>query len=116
MHKVYRQFTKSWRTLKYTRQYRCISTCARHYDKFETRAEFSNGRTMYIETGEYARLADGAAVAKLGDTSVLITAIALFVHCFLWATVVIPISRVNFLQWMVFMIQMLLASMQPLQH
>nr|XP_053626356.1 polyribonucleotide nucleotidyltransferase 1, mitochondrial-like [Cherax quadricarinatus] len=76
MHKVYRQFTKSWRTLKYTRQYRCISTCARHYDKFETRAEFSNGRTMYIETGEYARLADGAAVAKLGDTSVLITAVS----------------------------------------
>lgn len=33
-------------------------------------------RTLKLETGGYARLADGAAVARLGDTSVLITAVS----------------------------------------
>ncbi|KAK4313762.1 hypothetical protein Pmani_014918 [Petrolisthes manimaculis] len=45
-------------------------------EKVEARAEFSNGRSLQLETGSYARLADGAAVARLGDTSVLITAVS----------------------------------------
>ncbi|XP_068243072.1 polyribonucleotide nucleotidyltransferase 1, mitochondrial [Palaemon carinicauda] len=47
-----------------------------HHQKFEAKAEFSNGRTLLLETGEYARLADGAALATIGDTSVLVTAVS----------------------------------------
>lgn len=53
-----------------------MSTSTRLHDRVEARAEFSNGRTIHFETGGYARLADGAAVATVGDTSVLITAVS----------------------------------------
>lgn len=36
----------------------------------------SYSRSLRLESGGYARLADGAAVATLGDTSVLITAVS----------------------------------------
>ncbi|XP_066979423.1 polyribonucleotide nucleotidyltransferase 1, mitochondrial [Macrobrachium rosenbergii] len=45
-------------------------------EKVEAKAEFSNGRSLLLETGEYARLADGAAVATVGNTSVLVTAVS----------------------------------------
>ncbi|EFA06447.1 polyribonucleotide nucleotidyltransferase 1, mitochondrial isoform X1 [Tribolium castaneum] len=37
---------------------------------------FTNGRSLKISTGQYARLADGCAVATLGDTSVMVTAVS----------------------------------------
>ncbi|CAH1162707.1 unnamed protein product [Phaedon cochleariae] len=37
---------------------------------------FSNGRNLNISTGQYARLADGCAVANLGDTSVMVTVVS----------------------------------------
>lgn len=33
-------------------------------------------RNLVISTGKYARFADGCAVAKLGDTSVMVTAVS----------------------------------------
>lgn len=39
-------------------------------------ATFSNGRNIKFEIGKHARLADGCAVATLGDTSVLVTAVS----------------------------------------
>ncbi|XP_042214535.1 polyribonucleotide nucleotidyltransferase 1, mitochondrial-like [Homarus americanus] len=76
MHKLYRPIDKSLKRLKYLRVNRYVSTTACLGDKVESRVEFSNGRTIHLETGEYARLADGAAVATIGDTSVLITAVS----------------------------------------
>ncbi|XP_026480125.1 polyribonucleotide nucleotidyltransferase 1, mitochondrial-like [Ctenocephalides felis] len=37
---------------------------------------FSNGRNLTISTGKYARFCDGSAVAKIGDTSVMVTAVS----------------------------------------
>ncbi|OXU19193.1 hypothetical protein TSAR_001961 [Trichomalopsis sarcophagae] len=37
---------------------------------------FSNGKHMILSTGKYARLADGCAVATLGDTSVMVTTVS----------------------------------------
>ncbi|KAJ8924341.1 hypothetical protein NQ315_007137 [Exocentrus adspersus] len=37
---------------------------------------FSNGKHLNISTGQYARLADGCAVATLGDTSVMVTVVS----------------------------------------
>ncbi|KAG8238639.1 hypothetical protein J437_LFUL018238 [Ladona fulva] len=37
---------------------------------------FNSGRYMTISTGKYARFADGCAVATLGDTSVMVTAVS----------------------------------------
>ncbi|XP_019881568.1 polyribonucleotide nucleotidyltransferase 1, mitochondrial [Aethina tumida] len=37
---------------------------------------FSNGRNLNISTGQYARLADGCALATLGDTSVMVTVVS----------------------------------------
>ncbi|GLV40633.1 Polynucleotide phosphorylase [Carabus blaptoides fortunei] len=42
----------------------------------ETDVTFSNGRNLNISTGKYARFADGCAVATLGDTSVMVTAVS----------------------------------------
>jgi len=39
-------------------------------------AKLSNGRAMAIETGRYARMADGAATATIGGTSVLAAAVS----------------------------------------
>lgn len=33
-------------------------------------------RSLVLSTGKYARFADGCAVAKLGDTSVMVTAVS----------------------------------------
>ncbi|XP_069174929.1 polyribonucleotide nucleotidyltransferase 1, mitochondrial isoform X2 [Procambarus clarkii] len=76
MYKVYRHCGKSGQLSRYILQSRYVSTTTQLRDKVETRAVLSNGRTLHIETGGYARLADGAAVATLGDTSVLITAVS----------------------------------------
>ncbi|KAL0113419.1 hypothetical protein PUN28_012523 [Cardiocondyla obscurior] len=35
----------------------------------------SDGKQLYLSTGKYARFADGCAVASLGDTSVMVTAV-----------------------------------------
>lgn len=67
---------KSWRRCKYIRSRRYVSTSVPVLEKVEAKAEFSNGRTLHLETGEYARLADGAAVATFGNTSVLVTAVS----------------------------------------
>ncbi|XP_072391010.1 polyribonucleotide nucleotidyltransferase 1, mitochondrial [Diabrotica undecimpunctata] len=42
----------------------------------EVNIPFSNGRNLTISTGQYARLADGCAVATLGDTSVMVTVVS----------------------------------------
>ncbi|KAJ3646013.1 hypothetical protein Zmor_023625 [Zophobas morio] len=42
----------------------------------EVDINFNNGRSLKISTGQYARLADGCAVATLGDTSVMVTAVS----------------------------------------
>ncbi len=33
-------------------------------------------RTLEVQTGKYARFADGSAVASFGDTAVLVTAVS----------------------------------------
>ncbi|XP_067012652.2 polyribonucleotide nucleotidyltransferase 1, mitochondrial [Anabrus simplex] len=42
----------------------------------EIDVRFSTGQNMTISTGKYARFADGCAVAELGDTSVMVTAVS----------------------------------------
>ncbi|KAJ8962646.1 hypothetical protein NQ318_001039 [Aromia moschata] len=42
----------------------------------EVNIPFSNGRNLNISTGQYARLADGCAVAALGDTAVMVTVVS----------------------------------------
>ncbi|XP_013171151.1 PREDICTED: polyribonucleotide nucleotidyltransferase 1, mitochondrial [Papilio xuthus] len=42
----------------------------------EIEVPFSNGTTLKLSTGRYARFADGACVATLGNTSVLATVVA----------------------------------------
>ncbi|KAF5305706.1 hypothetical protein FQR65_LT07603 [Abscondita terminalis] len=42
----------------------------------EVEVPFSNGRTLKLSTGKYAKLADGCAVGTLGDTSVMVTAVS----------------------------------------
>ncbi|XP_063232104.1 polyribonucleotide nucleotidyltransferase 1, mitochondrial [Bacillus rossius redtenbacheri] len=42
----------------------------------EVDIHFSNGRVLRLSTGKYARFADGCAVAELGDTSVMVTAVS----------------------------------------
>ncbi|KAL7301453.1 hypothetical protein TKK_0005893 [Trichogramma kaykai] len=37
---------------------------------------FSNGKNMLLSTGKFARMADGCAVATLGDTSVMVTTVS----------------------------------------
>ncbi|XP_047490209.1 polyribonucleotide nucleotidyltransferase 1, mitochondrial-like isoform X3 [Penaeus chinensis] len=69
-------FEKSWRRSRYARNVRYFCTSPHLQEKSEIRAEFSNGRSMHIETGGLARLADGAAVATIGDTAVLVTAVS----------------------------------------
>ncbi|XP_065563660.1 polyribonucleotide nucleotidyltransferase 1, mitochondrial-like isoform X2 [Artemia franciscana] len=39
-------------------------------------AKLSNGRSVRLSTGKLARFADGAAVASLGETSVMVTAVS----------------------------------------
>ncbi|XP_026743161.1 polyribonucleotide nucleotidyltransferase 1, mitochondrial isoform X1 [Trichoplusia ni] len=42
----------------------------------ETDVTFSNGTTLKLSTGQYARFADGACVATLGNTSILSTVVS----------------------------------------
>ncbi|XP_058790116.1 polyribonucleotide nucleotidyltransferase 1, mitochondrial [Phymastichus coffea] len=42
----------------------------------ETAATFSNGRQIKFSTGKLARLADGCAIATLGETSVMVTTVS----------------------------------------
>ncbi|KAF4528142.1 hypothetical protein B566_EDAN011158 [Ephemera danica] len=42
----------------------------------EVDVNFSNGRSLKLSTGKYARFSDGCAVAQLGDTSVMVTAVS----------------------------------------
>ncbi|KAG0712446.1 Polyribonucleotide nucleotidyltransferase 1, mitochondrial [Chionoecetes opilio] len=72
---VLRPVCRSWSILRTLHTRRGLSTGVCLSDKVDVKAEFSNGRTLSLECGGYARLADGAAVATLGDTSVLITAV-----------------------------------------
>ncbi|CAB3380601.1 Hypothetical predicted protein [Cloeon dipterum] len=44
--------------------------------KPEIEIPFSNGRSLTISTGKYARFADGCAVAQMGDTAVMVTAVS----------------------------------------
>ncbi|XP_077284945.1 polyribonucleotide nucleotidyltransferase 1 isoform X2 [Arctopsyche grandis] len=57
-------------------RYRKFSSTAVKSNEPEVEAQFSNGREILISTGKYARFADGCAVAKLGDTSVMVTAVS----------------------------------------
>ncbi|XP_045502579.1 polyribonucleotide nucleotidyltransferase 1, mitochondrial [Colias croceus] len=45
-------------------------------DVGEIEVPFSNGTTLKLKTGQYARFADGACVATLGNTSVLSTVVS----------------------------------------
>ncbi|XP_059475161.1 polyribonucleotide nucleotidyltransferase 1, mitochondrial-like [Neocloeon triangulifer] len=42
----------------------------------EIEIPFSNGRTIKISTGKLARFTDGCAVAQMGDTAVMVTAVS----------------------------------------
>ncbi|CAH1113717.1 unnamed protein product [Psylliodes chrysocephalus] len=42
----------------------------------EVDVSFSSGRNLILSTGQYARMADGCAVASLGDTSVMVTVVS----------------------------------------
>ncbi|CAH0551408.1 unnamed protein product [Brassicogethes aeneus] len=42
----------------------------------EVTIPFANGRNLTISTGQYARMADGCAVATIGDTSVMVTVVS----------------------------------------
>lgn len=42
----------------------------------ETRFQFSNGRLLKLSSGRLARMADGSAVASIGDTNVMAIAVA----------------------------------------
>ncbi|KAK2581723.1 hypothetical protein KPH14_002207 [Odynerus spinipes] len=44
--------------------------------EFNTEVTFSNGTHLTLSGGKYARLSNGCAVASLGDTSVMVTAVA----------------------------------------
>ncbi|XP_022913782.2 polyribonucleotide nucleotidyltransferase 1, mitochondrial [Onthophagus taurus] len=46
------------------------------FNECETDVAFSNGINLKISSGKYARFADGCAVATLGDTSVMVTAVS----------------------------------------
>lgn len=46
------------------------------YTLSEVDVEFSNGRNMRVSSGKYAKMADGCAVASIGDTSVMVTAVS----------------------------------------
>lgn len=43
---------------------------------FNILSNFSYSRTLTISTGKYARFANGTAVTKLGDTSVMVTVVS----------------------------------------
>ncbi|MPC21985.1 polyribonucleotide nucleotidyltransferase 1, mitochondrial-like [Portunus trituberculatus] len=73
---VLRRLCRSWSIFRTLHTRRGLSTSAFLCDKVDVKAEFSNGRTLCLESGGYARMADGAAVATLGNTSVLITAVS----------------------------------------
>ncbi|XP_018308454.1 polyribonucleotide nucleotidyltransferase 1, mitochondrial isoform X2 [Mycetomoellerius zeteki] len=79
----------NFRLLKY---YRSVYVTCKHlynkrnvyYIKFSTESgkkvgsetiTFSDGKQLQFSTGKYARFADGCAVATLGDTSVMVTAV-----------------------------------------
>ncbi|KAB7496984.1 Polyribonucleotide nucleotidyltransferase 1, mitochondrial, partial [Armadillidium nasatum] len=44
--------------------------------KYQEITEFSNGRKLVLESGNIAKLADGAAIATLEETSVLVTSVS----------------------------------------
>ncbi|KAK9872483.1 hypothetical protein WA026_017951 [Henosepilachna vigintioctopunctata] len=60
----------------FEKSYKCIRCVANTLTRPEVDISFSNGRNLLISTGQYARLADGCAVATLGDTSVMVTAVS----------------------------------------
>ncbi|XP_011066104.1 PREDICTED: polyribonucleotide nucleotidyltransferase 1, mitochondrial isoform X1 [Acromyrmex echinatior] len=77
---------------KLLRYYRSACVMCKHlynkrnvyYVKFSTESDkkagseavtFSDGKQLQFSTGKYARFADGCAVATLGDTSVMVTAV-----------------------------------------
>lgn len=61
---------------------RNISLISKRYygdDKIpEIEVKFSNGRNLIISTGKYARFANGTAVCRMGETSVMVTAVSRF--------------------------------------
>ncbi|XP_076057062.1 polyribonucleotide nucleotidyltransferase 1 [Oratosquilla oratoria] len=62
--------------LRYVLPLKHYSTSIKQDQAQEVRAEFSNGRSIRFRKGELARLADGAVVAQIGDTAVLVTAVS----------------------------------------
>ncbi|XP_068893195.1 polyribonucleotide nucleotidyltransferase 1, mitochondrial [Tenebrio molitor] len=64
------------RTVKLKQHLKSTTRC--YSDKLsapEVDINFTSGRVLKISTGQYARLADGCAVATIGDTSVMVTAV-----------------------------------------
>ncbi|XP_046485612.1 polyribonucleotide nucleotidyltransferase 1, mitochondrial [Neodiprion pinetum] len=52
------------------------STQNRQLEKSEVRVNLSNGNELTFSTGQYAKLADGCAVASIGDTAVMVTTVS----------------------------------------
>ncbi|RZC34229.1 polyribonucleotide nucleotidyltransferase 1, mitochondrial [Asbolus verrucosus] len=64
------------RTVKLKKHLKLAARCySERLSAPEVDVNFTNGRPLKISTGQYARLADGCAVATLGDTSVMVTAV-----------------------------------------
>ncbi|XP_056647014.1 polyribonucleotide nucleotidyltransferase 1, mitochondrial [Diorhabda sublineata] len=62
--------------LKHLNILRTIRFYSQKVNVGEVNIPCSNGRNITISTGQYARLADGCAVASLGDTSVMVTIVS----------------------------------------
>ncbi|XP_034117244.1 polyribonucleotide nucleotidyltransferase 1, mitochondrial [Drosophila albomicans] len=54
---------------------RCLQSSV-HSDAPTVEVNFSNGRNMTISSGKLARFANGTAVCQMGDTAVMVTAVA----------------------------------------
>ncbi|KAM8704684.1 hypothetical protein ACLKA7_009186 [Drosophila subpalustris] len=55
--------------------HRCLQSAA-SIDGASVEVNFSNGRNMTISSGKLARFANGTAVCQMGDTAVMVTAVA----------------------------------------
>ncbi|GAB0096651.1 Polyribonucleotide nucleotidyltransferase [Sergentomyia squamirostris] len=64
-------FHRKVRKCKHTKL--CYST---NSEDATVEAVFSNGRTLNLTAGKYARFANGSVVAQMGDTAVMVTAVA----------------------------------------
>ncbi|XP_059610157.1 polyribonucleotide nucleotidyltransferase 1, mitochondrial [Phlebotomus argentipes] len=64
-------FHRKVRKCKHSR--RCFNTKA---EEVTVEAVFSNNRTLSLTTGKYARFANGSVLAEMGDTAVMVTAVA----------------------------------------